>query len=126
MVDDFSVFAPTGDVLIYDSYPFSSLADHVPGINDLTKSDKAFKMLMDMRTPWWLCTLAFDQSVTRGKLTDKMPEERELTAIPLLAAIYNAKGFYYYSYHSIFVHDNKHDPKHSEKCGQELYLPENC
>ena len=113
--DDFSVFAPTGDVLIYDSYPFGSLADHVPGINDLTKSDKAFKMLMDMRTPWWLCTQAFDQSVTRGKLTDKMPEERELTAIPLLAAIYNAKGFYYYSYHSIFVHGNKHDPKHSEK-----------
>ena len=113
--DDFSVFAPTGDVLVFDSYPFGSRADHDPGANTLTRSDKAFKMLLDMKTPWWFCTQAYDRAIYRGKLGEKMPEERQLTALPLLAAIYNAKGFYYFSYHAIFAKGNEVDPKHSEK-----------
>ena len=113
--DDFSVFAPTGDVLVFDSYPFGSRADHDPGENTLISSDAAFKLLMDMQTPWWFCTQAYDRAIYRNKLGEKMPEERQLTALPLLAAIYNAKGFYYFSYHAIFAKGNKVDPKHSEK-----------
>jgi hypothetical protein len=113
--DDFSVFAPTGDVLVFDSYPFGSRADHDPGENSLKNSDAAFKLLWDMKTPWWFCTQAYDRAIYRNKLGEKMPEERQLTALPLLAAIYNAKGFYYFSYHAIFAKGNEVDPKHSEK-----------
>ena len=113
--DDFTVFAPTGDVFVYDTYPFGSRADHDPGTNTLTNADAAFKTLLDMKTPWWLCTQAYDRAIYRGKLGEKMPEERQLTALPLLAAIYNAKGFYYFSYHAIFEKGNKVDPNHSKE-----------
>ena len=113
--DDFTVFAPTGDVFVYDTYPFGSRADHDPGTNTLTNADAAFKTLLDMKTPWWLCTQAYDRAIYRNKLGEKMPEERQLTALPLLAAIYNAKGFYYFSYHAIFEKGNKVDPNHSKE-----------
>ena len=113
--DDFSVFAPTGDVLVFDSYPFGSRADHDPGENSLKNSDAAFKLLWDMKTPWWFCTQAYDRAIYRKKLGEKMPEERQLTALPLLAAIYNAKGFYYFSYHAIFAKGDEVDPNHSKE-----------
>ena len=113
--DDFSVFAPTGDVLVFDSYPFGSRADHDPGENSLKNSDAAFKLLWDMKTPWWFCTQAYDRAIYRKKLGEKMPEERQLTALPLLAVIYNAKGFYYFSYHAIFAKGDEVDPNHSKE-----------
>ena len=113
--DDFSVFAPTGDVLVFDSYPFGSRADHDPGSNTLKDSDQAFKLLMDMQTPWLFCTQAYDRAIYRGKTGEKMPTEEQLTALPLLAAIYNAKGYYYFSYHGIFAKAKEVDPTHSEK-----------
>ena len=113
--DDFSVFAPTGDVLVFDSYPFGSRADHDPGANTLKFTDEAFQMLYNMQTPWWFCTQAYDRAIYRGKLGEKMPTEEQLTALPLLAAIYNAKGFYYFSYHGIFEKAKKVDPTHPAK-----------
>ena len=113
--DDFTVFAPTGDVLVFDTYPFGSRADHDPGNNSLKTADYDFSLLKDMQTPWWFCTQAYDRAIYRGKLGEAMPTEEQLTALPLLAAIYNAKGFYYFSYHAIFEKGNQVDPKHSEK-----------
>ena len=113
--DDFSVFAPTGDVLVYDHYPFGSRSDTDKGINTLKEADVAFAALKNMRTPWWLCTQAYDRAIYRKKLGEPMPTEEQLTALPLLGAIYNAKGFYYFSYHAIFASGNKVDPLHSQK-----------
>ena len=44
-----------------------------------------------------------------------MPEERQLSALTLLGAIYGTKGFYYFSYHGIFEKAKKVDPAHPAK-----------
>ena len=113
--ENFTVFAPTADVLVYDIYPFGSRADHDPGKNDLLSADESFRMLQDMRIPWWLCGQAYDRGIYRGKTNEKMPEERQLSALTLLGAIYGAKGFYYFSYHGIFEKASRVDPNHHVK-----------
>lgn len=113
--NDLPFYAASGDILVYDIYPFGSQSGVGQSPDTLEQADKDFSAIVALGIPFWLCTQGFDWAVHRKKSDEKMPTEKELTALPLLGAIYGAKGFYYYSYHEVFHKGNAVDPEHSKK-----------
>ena len=104
-------YVSTGDILLYDFYPFNSQG--APGKKgDLVGADWAFAKIAALNTPFWLVPQGFDWArhpqrhmygkTAEEKLRHRIPSAEELTALPLLGAIYGAKGFVFYSYHEVF------------------------
>ena len=113
----------TGDVFLYDSYPFNHQSR--PGTKgDLEKCDREFARIATTQTPFWLVPQGFDWArhprrnmygkTFEEKRRHRIPTAEELTALPLLGAIYGAKGFIFYSYHEVFVHGNNVQPGFSD------------
>ena len=112
-------YVSSGDILLYDSYPFNS-QDSPGKKGDLAGSDWAFAKIAALNTPFWLVPQGFDWSRSPGrhmygktaeeKLRHRIPSAEELTALPLLGAVYGAKGFMFYSYHEVFKWGEKIQP----------------
>ncbi len=112
---NFPYFLSSGDILVYDVYPFGSQSGTAKSPDSLENADADIAYLQSLNSPFWICTQAFDWAIFRKKADEKMPTEKELTSLALLSVIHGAKGMYYYSYHEVFAKGNKVDPKHSEK-----------
>ena len=113
----------TGDIFLFDSYPFNH--QRTPGVQgDLVYSDRSFARIASTGTPFWLVPQGFDWarhparqmfgSTPEEKRRHRIPSAEELTALPLLGAIYGAKGFVFYSYHEVFVHGDNVQPGFSD------------
>ncbi len=113
----------TGDVFLFDSYPFNH--QRTPGVQgDLVYSDRSFARIASTGTPFWLVPQGFDWArhparqmfgkTPEEKRRHRIPSAEELTALPLLGAIYGAKGFVFYSYHEVFVHGDNVQPGFSD------------
>lgn len=119
----FDQYVQTGDILLFDCYPYNP--QRTPGRKgDLVAADRDFAKLAALHTPFWLVPQGFDwarhpQRQMFGKTSEekrqhRIPSAEELTALPLLGAIYGAKGFVFYSYHEIFHHGEKVQPGFGE------------
>ena len=104
-------YIQTGDILLYDCYPYNH--QQAPGKKgDLVAADRALARIAGLDMPFWLVPQGFDWSrhprrqmygkTAEEKRRHRSPSAEELTALPLLGAIYGAKGFAFYSYHEIF------------------------
>ena len=116
-VDLLDQYVCTGDILLYDSYPFNGW--HKPGTKgDLVAADSVFAKIEALNTPFWLVPQGFDWARNPGrdmygktaeeKRSHRIPSAEELTALPLLGAIHGAKGFVFYSYGEISHNENLH------------------
>ena len=94
-------YAISGDVFSYDCYPIAydktkqSLREMLPGL----------KAARDAGVPHWMTPQIFNWAIYRlegnnisGFRNSYFPTAEEIRAMPLLAAIYNAKGFIFYMY----------------------------
>ena len=107
--DNFPYFVPTGDVLCHDNYP-------LPYSKEVLDADKCLSSMAELKTPIWFCAQGFLwRIISKDKRDDPDPSVGAVRAVPLLAAIYGAKGFLFYSYHEVFVKGPKVDPKHVEE-----------
>ncbi len=95
--DYFAHCAHTGDIFSYDYYPIN------------TEKDKSFsfdgiKMAGELGVPHWFTPQAFNWGIYRRHHaydTYRYPTEEEMRSLNLAAAIYNSKGFMFYSYAGI-------------------------
>jgi hypothetical protein len=116
-------YVQTGDILLFDTYPFNN--QRTPGKKgDLLEADRQLAQIAALNTPFWLVPQGFDWARHPGrqmygntaeeKRQHRIPSAEELTALPLLGAIYGAKGFAFYSYHEIFFHGENVQPGFGE------------
>lgn len=116
-------YVSTGDILLFDIYPFNN--QRTPGVKgDLVTADQQLARIASLNTPFWLVPQGFDWarhpqrqmfgSTPEEKRQHRIPTAEELTSLPLLGAIYGAKGFVFYSYHEIFFHGNNVHPGFSD------------
>ena len=116
-------YVSTGDILLFDIYPFNN--QRTPGVKgDLVTADQQLARIASLNTPFWLVPQGFDWarhpqrqmfgSTPEEKRQHRIPAAEELTSLPLLGAIYGAKGFVFYSYHEIFFHGNNVHPGFSD------------
>ena len=122
-VDFVDQYVSTGDVILYDAYPFNS--HRRPGVKgDLVDTDKALARFASLKTPFWFVPQGFDWArhpkrhmfgkTLEEKRKHRIPSEEEIVALPLLSIMYGAKGFFFYSYHEIFVHGDNVQPGFSK------------
>lgn len=112
-------YVSTGDILLFDIYPFNE--HRTPGKRgDLVQTDQVLARIASLKTPFWLVPQGFDWArhparqmygaTDEAKRKHRIPSAAELVSLPLLGAIYGAKGFVFYSYHEVFFHGERVQP----------------
>ncbi len=92
-------YANSGDVFSYDNYPI----DHEKTTQSLRGMLPGLMAARDCGVPHWFAQQIFNWAIYRVKTKEAFmksyfPTEKEIRAMPLLAAIYGAKGFVGYQY----------------------------
>ena len=111
----FQYFAKTGDYIMHDSYP---VGRHVYKDSPRQSMDYSHQALEDIKkvgTPFVWVPQIFSWNSSNPSMVPRYPTAKEVRSMALLGAIYDAKAYYFYSYHHIFYYSEKTDPGHSEE-----------
>lgn len=104
--DYFTACAATGDILSYDYYPINT-------VRDQSFQYEGIESAGNLGIPHWFTPQAFHWGAARQHhpfRTYRYPSEEEMRSLNLAAAIYNAKGFLFYSYADVRLQEEKLDP----------------
>ncbi|OQA88255.1 MAG: hypothetical protein BWY31_00417 [Lentisphaerae bacterium ADurb.Bin242] len=103
--DYFTACAATGDILSYDYYPINT-------VRDQSFQYEGIESAGNLGIPHWFTPQAFHWGAARRHHpfhTYRYPSEEEMRSLNLAAAIYNAKGFLFYSYADVRLQEEKLD-----------------
>ena len=112
---DFVHFAPTGDYLMHDSYPIGDSVYKDSPRQSMAVSHRALDKVKEAGTPFVWVPQIFSWNSSSAQRVPRYPTAKEVRSMALLGAIYDAKAYFFYSYHHIFYYSEKNDPGHSEE-----------
>ncbi|MBP5639666.1 MAG: hypothetical protein J6X55_09320, partial [Victivallales bacterium] len=113
--NDFQHFAKTGDYIMHDSYPVGRHVYKDSPRQSMDYSHLALENIKKVGTPFVWVPQIFSWNSSVASMVPRYPTAQEVRSMALLGAIYDAKAYYFYSYHHIFYYSEKNDPGHSEE-----------
>ena len=116
-VDDFTAFAKTGDYLMYDDYPVGCgwYSYKESERQSMEPSHKGIRKAKEAGVPFVWVPQIFCWNASNINWPKRYPTAKEVRSMALLGAIYEARAYFFYSYHHIFYFGEKNDPGHSEE-----------
>ncbi len=101
---DLPYYGNSGDIIGVDPYPIGDASPK--GKQSLARMQECMKAVQPIRQPFWCVNQAFSWGLYREIKQEnakkyKIPTLQELRTMPLLAAVYGARGFVFYSYSTI-------------------------
>ena len=97
-------YAPTGDVIMVDPYPIVDRDSQ-----DMRVVEVAGRMCRKTGVPWWGTPQLFRFGGVKDFDRYRDPTENELRAMCLQMVLDGAKGFVFYHYNDLIIHENQ-DP----------------
>ncbi|MBO4489920.1 MAG: hypothetical protein J5944_01005 [Lentisphaeria bacterium] len=113
--DDLSVFAGTGDYLMFDSYPVGVGLDNMSPRQSMKETHLGMKKAKRTGVPFVWVPQIFCWNSSNSSWCKRYPTAKEIRSMALLGAVYEARAYFFYSYHHIFYLGEKNDPGHSEE-----------
>ena len=112
---DFIHFAKTGDYIMHDNYPIGNAVYLDSPRQSMEYAHRALDMVREVGTPFVWVPQIFSWNSSTAQRVPRYPTAKEVRSMALLGAIYEAKAYFFYSYHHIFYYSEKNDPGHSEE-----------
>ena len=78
-------------------------------------SHRALDKVKEVGTPFVWVPQIFSWNSSTKQRVPRYPTAKEVRSMALLGAIYDAKAYFFYSYHHIFYYSETNDPGHSEE-----------
>lgn len=111
---NFLAFAKSGDYIMHDPYPVG-LAPYMDGpVQTMMHMRRGVEEAKNVGTPFVLVPQIFPWGSSRKKLPNRYPTEVEMRSMALLGAIFDAKAYFFYSYHHCFYYSEKLTPGYAE------------
>ena len=111
---NFILFAKSGDYIMHDSYPVGIGAYKDGPVQTMDYSRRSLDDVKKVGTPFVWVPQIFPWGSSWKKLPNRYPTEVEMRSMALLGAIYDAKAYFFYSYHHCFYYSEKLTPGYAE------------
>lgn len=107
-------FAASGDYIMHDSYPVG-MGNYKDGpVQSMTDTRLALDEVKKVGTPFVWVPQIFPWGSSWKKLPNRYPTEVEMRSMALIGAIYDAKAYFFYSYHHCFYYSEKLTPGYAD------------